>query len=223
MTGTPASLAITTAYGLPDSVAPNILQGILDAHVEPMFVIDSGKRVLFQNAAARRVLRAKHGFSQRRGRITIDSPQAQASLTKAIASTNQSARPTSSLCRGVRILRHSAARGWLLLIHPLHLHQPRKDALPIDPLFLVQVIGRTRPRVISPHALRDLFNLSRREITVVTMLLRTGTAEGTARGLALSPETVRSHLKRIFRKCEVHSKIELMSLLHSIAQFTPLV
>lgn len=222
MIGQPASaLAIATVFDLPHSApdfALHILQRVLDAHVEPMLVIDPSKRVLLHNAAAKRVLRAKQGLSQRRGRISIDSPQAEASLQRAIASVGDSIRTSSSICRGVRVLRHKAARDWLLLIHPLH--TTRRESESLEPLFLVQVIGRARPRVISPEALRDLFSLSKREIAVVTMLLRTGTAEATARGLALSPETVRSHLKRIFRKCAVHSKTELMSLLHSIAQFT---
>jgi DNA-binding CsgD family transcriptional regulator len=81
----------------------------------------------------------------------------------------------------------------------------------------VQLIARLRPREVPVLALRDLFGLSDREIDVVAALLASNSPRAVARRMTVGRETVRTHLKRIFRKCNVHSQTELLSLIHSLS------
>lgn len=54
------------------------------------------------------------------------------------------------------------------------------------------------------------FMLSAQELRIVRMMLSGNTAEIVARRLDLSNETVRSHLRRIFAKMNVHSRAEML-------------
>lgn len=65
-----------------------------------------------------------------------------------------------------------------------------------------------------PSALTDL--LSPREIEVAVALVRVGDADGVARTLGVSPHTVRTHLKSVFRKLDVHSQTALVSRLYGL-------
>jgi DNA-binding CsgD family transcriptional regulator len=59
-----------------------------------------------------------------------------------------------------------------------------------------------------------LAELSERQIEVVTRLLRGQRVLTIARGMFLSPSTVRNHLSTIYRKVGVGSQAELLDLLH---------
>jgi DNA-binding CsgD family transcriptional regulator len=54
--------------------------------------------------------------------------------------------------------------------------------------------------------------LTEREREVVDLLLRGNSAKAIARGLGISPETARNHLKRIYPKLGVASQAELFAL-----------
>jgi DNA-binding CsgD family transcriptional regulator len=58
----------------------------------------------------------------------------------------------------------------------------------------------------------DFSILSSRELEIVRYLLQGRRVAQIAKGLFLSPNTVRSHLKSVFRKLGVHSQGELIEL-----------
>lgn len=58
----------------------------------------------------------------------------------------------------------------------------------------------------------DLSVLSPRELEIVRLLLQGRRVSHIAKQLFLSPNTVRSHLKSVFRKLDVHSQGELIEL-----------
>jgi DNA-binding CsgD family transcriptional regulator len=68
-------------------------------------------------------------------------------------------------------------------------------------------------RDISVELLQELYGLTRAQAEVARRLFAGRNVEQAARSLRLSPNTVRSHLKQIFTKCEVKSQAELMHLL----------
>lgn len=57
-------------------------------------------------------------------------------------------------------------------------------------------------------------SLTRREKDVLQLLLEGQRVASIARHLQLSPQTVRNHLKGIFRKLGTHSQVELLEALH---------
>jgi DNA-binding NtrC family response regulator len=58
--------------------------------------------------------------------------------------------------------------------------------------------------------------LSPRELEVAQALVRVGDADTVARTLGVSPHTVRTHLKSMFRKLDVHSQSALLSRLYGL-------
>lgn len=60
------------------------------------------------------------------------------------------------------------------------------------------------------------FGLSQREAGIVRALVGGHRVATLARQLGLSPHTVRNQLKSVFRKCSVHSQVELVSLAKQI-------
>lgn len=175
----------------------------------PIFVIDSARRLLYRNAVAAVLLRADAGLAERDGRLSLGK-RSDSTLQRLIDADLESGAG-HEMSRGMRVECRPQGRSWIVLCRRLEVRPPA---------FLVWAIGRTRPRAVPAAALRDLFGLSPREIAVVTELLASGAVAKAAEDLFLARETVRSHLKRIFRKCGVHSRQDLFALLHCLSQFS---
>ncbi|RUY85164.1 LuxR C-terminal-related transcriptional regulator, partial [Mesorhizobium sp. M7A.F.Ca.CA.003.01.2.1] len=59
--------------------------------------------------------------------------------------------------------------------------------------------------------------LSRRETEIARHLVDGGNAKTISRCLAISPGTVRNHIKQIYRKLGVHSQVELLAAIREAA------
>lgn len=208
----------------PRFIGPSTLAGfaphldgrrVLDWHGRPLFVLDEKLRILFRNDAARRVLKTNRGLAERAGRLLLGAPPAEEAWRRLIGE-NRSAHAEPRITRGLRVARPGSARDWLLLIRPLGPEHGEERAVRS---FFVQIIDRTRPRRMPIRALQDLFCVSDREVAVILEILRARSLRKAAARLRITHETIRSHLKRIFRKCDVHSQEELVSLLHCVAEF----
>lgn len=184
---------------------------IFDRYQNPLFVIDQDRMLIYRNDAGARIIGTSTGFAEKNGKLRLGG-KVDAALEQII-----SAGHTLSGCRGLRLSPPHTGRDWLLLVHLLG-RLPDRSA---GRAFLLHAIGRTRVRNMPFRALKDLFGLTVREITVIQELLANGKAQTVANRLSLSHETIRSHLKRIFRKCNVHSKTELSALLQRVAEFVP--
>lgn len=193
----------------------NWAQWVINRYQTPVFVVDGSSTVIFRNSAAAAIVGAKSGFSIRSGKLRLGTKSAEETLQKVIAQ-HDSRNEVRVPCYGIRMARPDATRDWLLLVHVLQLPRSGRQ---MPTLFLVQAIGRVQPRVVPSQALQELFGLTKREIAVAIELLRSRALRTTARRLSLSPETVRSHLKRTFQKCNVHSQAELLALLQRISEF----
>lgn len=68
------------------------------------------------------------------------------------------------------------------------------------------------PRMAHKQDLKTKFALTQREFDVLTLLLQGLQNKTIANELGLSLATVKTHLIHIFRKCEVHSRSQLMAL-----------
>lgn len=187
---------------------------LLNNHANPIFIIDRDKTLLCTNRAADMVLDAKAGFSMHRGKLLLGSVKCDDQLKRIISGNGSAGQATPSRRRGITVARGDASQDWRVLIHGL---QMESETSP--PLFLLQAIGRIRPRHIPSQALRDMFGLTAGETTSIAALLRCGSIQEAADRLSRSRETVRTHVKCAFRKCGVHSKAELLALVHCISHF----
>jgi DNA-binding NarL/FixJ family response regulator len=71
------------------------------------------------------------------------------------------------------------------------------------------------PALPKPSMVPGLAELSPRQVEVVMRLLRGERVLTIARGMFLSPSTIRNHLSTIYRKVGVASQADLLDLLHS--------
>ena len=201
-----------------DSIAPISRSALksLDCYREPLFLIDIERRLHFVNVAGKRVFQTRSGLAERDGLLTLGSPKTDAQLRSQLVSARQSPGSRARESRGIRVGSPSSTRCWLILVHAMGTEAHDADGVHV----LVQAIGRTRPRSASAQLLHDLFGLTAGECIVAAEVMRGRSAREAAERLELSHETVRTHLKNIYRKCNLGSQGELLSLLASISQFT---
>lgn len=181
---------------------------ILDYCQDALLIIGSDRKVLWSNVTAQRVLSCRATLSLRDGRLTLGSSAAEHRFDELLVALETRA------ARGQRIVRVGTVHDWLLLLRRLPSSTPSEGQT-----FLLHVVGRTRPRAIPLQALRDLYALSARETEIAADLLRDCSLTLSAKRLHISRETARTHLARIFRKCDVHSQEELLGLLRCCALF----
>jgi DNA-binding NarL/FixJ family response regulator len=87
-----------------------------------------------------------------------------------------------------------------------HIRELRAGGSPISPIIARQLLRRFQP---SEEALApDLEPLSEREAHVLDLLARGFAYAEIARLLAVSPHTIGTYIKRLYRKLQVHSRSE---------------
>lgn len=74
------------------------------------------------------------------------------------------------------------------------------------------LVDLTEQQIRSNAALRKVYGLSDREMDIVVLTLAGSSASSVAEKLYISENTVKTHLKRIYAKLDVHSKEELRTL-----------
>ena len=73
--------------------------------------------------------------------------------------------------------------------------------------------SRSMDITVYRQSLKDKFELSDRELEVLELLARGDSNNGIAERLHISVNTVKSHIKRIYKKLEISSRLQLMNLL----------
>jgi DNA-binding CsgD family transcriptional regulator len=76
--------------------------------------------------------------------------------------------------------------------------------------YLALIYAPAERRDIASEVLVEIYRLTRAQADVARQLYAGRSVEATAVQLKLSLNTVRTHLKHIFSKCEVQSQAELM-------------
>jgi DNA-binding CsgD family transcriptional regulator len=198
---------------LPSASHLPLAAALLHHYREPLFLIDADATVLFLNGAGELAVRTHSGFLLSGNRLRCTSVKCDRRLRTLLSR----AASVPGVRLGLRVER-ARARDWLVLLHAVQLPPAPTGALP---LFCIQAIGRAQVRRPPVDALAELFALTQREADVVGVLLKGASASEIATSLSLSRETVRSHLKRIFRKCEVSSMLELLALVQAASDFGP--
>ena len=188
----------------PDLVA--VLSTQLDRLGLAMLVLGDDDEILAANIAARRLCTRRDAFCEFGGRLQL--------LRRSDAERWQRLKQSGRTSL-MNLPRATGRRSYLLLASPV--------AVPSDVFDRVTCLT-----VLDPHCdaesdlaqlLQSSLELSASEARVVATLAEGRSVREAADSLGLSHHTVRSHLKRIFGRCEVHSQAELMQLVGRIAQF----
>lgn len=177
---------------------------LLDRLDRGVILLDAAGRVIDANSHALHVLRSCSELGLRGGRLSFTDPALDQRLQQAIARVQAGARDT----RAVIAARVRCAAPFRIIVVPV---PPETDER--DVAFFALLYATNSRREISRELLGELYGLTLAQADVARSLFAGHSVEETARLLDLSPNTVRTHLKQVFTKCEVNSQAELMHLL----------
>jgi DNA-binding CsgD family transcriptional regulator len=179
---------------------------ILDRLDRGVIMLDATGFVLDANVPALRVLNEVDGITIRNGRLRFVDAVFDERLKRLIAQCQPgatgAARPIAARFKRRR------AQSYFVLVSPVPTNVDERDVVLTACIYATD--GR---RGISTELLQELYGLTRAQAEVARRLFAGRNVEQAAKSLRLSPNTVRTHLKQIFTKCEVQSQAELMHLL----------
>jgi DNA-binding CsgD family transcriptional regulator len=179
---------------------------ILDKLDRGVVVLDAHGRVLDANSLALRVLEAGDGMALRSGRFVFADAALDARLSRLLDRRGSVAaeRNTALTAR----VRRSNSASYRVVITPVPEGADERDVA-----FVALIYAPDEQRDISTDVLRELYALTPAQAHVARSLFAGRSVEESAAALNLSLNTVRTHLKQIFTRCEVQSQAELLHLL----------
>jgi DNA-binding CsgD family transcriptional regulator len=180
---------------------------ILDKLDRGVFVIDINSKLLDANTLALDLLKGGNGITLRKGLFRFTSPALNTRLSNLLDVRRESlvAKPAPFVA-SVRTTRNGSYR---VVVYPASAETVTRRQV----AFVVLTYPLDGQRDISAEVLQELYGLTPAQADVARHLFLGETVESTADTLGVSPNTVRSHLKQVFTKCEVQSQAELLHLL----------
>lgn len=170
------------------------------------FILDRDGRILRCNTVGAQMLLDDSGIAERSGRLELRTRAASDAITRILASPPppgeerlfEIATPSGPVLHARARAVPSAAYGdgaWLALF----------------------VADPTRPAAPTRETLRERFQLTPAEAALALQLMDGAPLADAASALAIAYNTARSHLRAIFAKTGTHRQIELVALLHTVA------
>lgn len=190
---------------------------VLDAHRNGLVIVSSCGAVSYANPAALSILEARDGLGiGRRGHLESSDSRTAVGMRAMIDSAVRKYGPYV----GGRTLipRDSGRSSYALLVLPLD----PKIGCPEEytSAALVVIVDPDHEIPGGPKALRQLYGLTAAEARVAAAALRGEGLRSIAEELAVSANTVRTHLQRVFEKTGTHRQAELVRVLTAVLSGT---
>jgi DNA-binding CsgD family transcriptional regulator len=179
---------------------------ILDKLDRGVVLLDARGRVLDANSLAVRVLETGDGMALRSGRFVFADAGLDARLSR-LLDRRSSIAADRNIALAARVRRSNGA-SYRVVITPVPEGADERDVA-----FVALIYAPDEQRDISTDVLRELYALTPAQAQVARSLFAGRSVEESAAALNLSLNTVRTHLKQIFTRCEVQSQAELLHLL----------
>lgn len=186
---------------------------LLDALPYAVFALDAGGSIQFMNGRAETMVGRADGLVLDAGRLACRLPSQQPLLDRLIG---KALFGDDLAVRGgwARLNRASGRRPYLALVSQLVAGDELIEAF--RPNVLVIVSDPDDSAVPDSQALRELYGLTEAEARVAGALAGGHSVDSAANCLRISPGTLRSHLKHIFRKLGVARQQDLVKTLTEI-------
>jgi DNA-binding CsgD family transcriptional regulator len=188
----------------------SVARWVIERDGRAVFLIDRKASVIVNNSAARRLCEGDSWVQLASGKLNFEMPSVQTWLANALAS--KEAR--TSLPYG-----SAEARTLIRLQHVVLDGADTADSIDTGEdtgdLFML-TIGDAPPSVVTKADLRAAFGLTAAEASVASELYSGKSLALVAKELGLSVNTVKTHVKRVFRKCNVRSHVQLVKRIDSI-------
>jgi DNA-binding CsgD family transcriptional regulator len=204
----------------PASVGPESALEALDRLSGGALIVDARARVAHANRAAEAILARAVGLGTERDscapRLRAATPEQTRTLRRLIWHAAASRHDESPDGGGVLRLTSEAGGFLLASVSPLRAGLAWNAAR--RPAALVLLSAPDQDTAPSPEHLRALFGLTPAEAAVAGRIMRGDGIKAAARALRVAPNTVRTHLSRVFEKTETHRQAELVRLLQQVAR-----
>jgi DNA-binding CsgD family transcriptional regulator len=178
----------------------------LDRLDHGVLLIDAGGRVLFANRSAEAIIALRDGLTVARAGLRAALPADTKRLQTLIAETLR-----GSAGGTMRVARPSLAEPFLVLVAPAQGSWLwSTDPMPAAVIFITALDQAVSPdlRLLAPA-----FDLTATEAKIAVNIAAGGGVPATAQALRISPNTVHTHLRRIFRKLGVNDQPALVRVL----------
>ncbi|MGI9246521.1 MAG: helix-turn-helix transcriptional regulator [Steroidobacteraceae bacterium] len=189
-----------------DALSP-LSRFILDRLGRAVVLLDAEGAVVDANACAHKVLAGGHGIAARNGRLTFADAQFDGRFLRMLAHPPARTAGLRSIAASLRPA--DGGDPCRVVVTQAHDHGSERGVR-----YIVLLYTADGGRGIALDVLAELYGLTRAQADVARSLYEGYSVEETAEQLQLSPNTVRTHLKQIFTKCDVQSQREL---LHTLA------
>lgn len=193
---------------------PTIVGGGFFNHmaIEPrpraLMLLAADLEVLYCNRAAAEIVEAGQGVCIHAGRLALTAADRHERLLAAVASLTQSPLPFDRLEPVILFLRPAREAGAMQMVVEACASAGARGGSGL----LVSLHVHSRPRRISRGFLARAFHLTASEAEVAVQLFDGLSIPVVAARLGVSINTVKTHLKSVFMKCEVRSQGELIKL-----------
>jgi DNA-binding CsgD family transcriptional regulator len=179
---------------------------ILDRLDRGVVLLDAQGRIVDANSHALHVIRHCNGMRVHAGRLAFNDPVLDEQMQQVIAGYGSPQRGGRAVL-AARV-RCKGSDPYRIVVRPV---PPDADERKVA--FFALLYAPNGMHGISVDVLRQVYGLTPAQSAVACSLFAGLSVEETANELELSLNTVRTHLKQIFTKCEVNSQAELLHLL----------
>lgn len=177
-------------------------------------VVDSDKNVLAVNQAATKVLTKNYGISMKEGRLHLNNNQPAQKLRQALDMMIVAHQRGLTMQKGVSLGLSSldGLPGLDVVVKPLFLsNMPSAKSRPAALLLLNDCESGSID--VEAKMLRDAYNLTDREATLVVLLGQGYTLSESAKELGVSINTIKRHLKGTYEKLGKHRRSQVVAML----------
>ncbi|HJS87728.1 MAG TPA: helix-turn-helix transcriptional regulator [Acetobacteraceae bacterium] len=217
-----ATLFTQDAVGEFEKIGPESALEALDRMSRGALIVDAEARLAHANRAAQVMLSRADGLGIEwdggARRLRAANQEQTLTLRRLIW---QAAMPRhDATFNGGGVLRLASETGALLLASVSPLRAGLAWNATRHPAALVLLSAPDQDTAPAPEHLRALFGLTPAEAAVAGRIMRGDGIKAAARALGIAPNTVRTHLSRIFEKTETHRQAELVRLLQQVARLS---
>jgi DNA-binding CsgD family transcriptional regulator len=184
-----------------------LVRAIFEKIDRGVVLLDAKGVVIDSNSIARRVLANGNGILLRNGRFYFADADIESRFEQLLKLNGNTDGESRVVAASVKRPGSASCR---VLVSPVVTEDEKAQAV----AYIAVIFAPAEQRTITPQVLTEIYGLTRAQADVARQLYAGLSVEETATELKLSLNTVRTHLKQIFSKCEVQSQAEL---LHALA------
>jgi DNA-binding CsgD family transcriptional regulator len=186
----------------------SVAAAALDFIDRGIVVTDSGARICLANDFARGIAARLDALSFLDGRMTFLAVHLEREFERFRAVVRSWAPVTAHAPRWTfSALRASGEPDYRISMHALN------DIVAAEPFILISIHDPHAAQRVDARTLQQLYELTPMQADIAAALFAGFTVEQLTRKLRISQNTVRTHLKGVFKKCAVRSQAQLMRLL----------